>query len=110
MAQRRTVDGSPYTITKSLNWKTTVQNLPATDIQGRTYTYTVEEVNVAGGFTPSVSGFVITNTYTPPVGDVPVQVTWVDGHANHRKPTEVELLNAGRSAGKKEYNKRCWKC
>ncbi|TCD54126.1 Cna B-type domain-containing protein, partial [Alloscardovia theropitheci] len=66
--------GSPVTLNAANNWHHAFVNLPVMK-NGKRITYTVKEVNVPEGYTPSMSmsqarcdcGYTITNTHTPEV-------------------------------------------
>ncbi|TCD54026.1 Cna B-type domain-containing protein, partial [Alloscardovia theropitheci] len=80
--------GSPVTLNAANNWHHAFVNLPVMK-NGKRITYTVKEVNVPEGYTPSMSmsqarcdcGYTITNTHTPEVTRIQGVKTW-DDHDN----------------------------
>ena len=83
-----------YTITGTGNeWTKTVENLPKYE-GGKLITYTVDELtaNVPTGYAKSVSGFVVTNTYTPEVTSATLKKVWNDNsNQDGKRPTNVTL-------------------
>ncbi|MBS4761216.1 Cna B-type domain-containing protein [Carnobacteriaceae bacterium zg-ZUI252] len=80
--------------TTSYTWR----ELSATDNNGTTYTYTVDEVNVPARYEKAVANHTITNTYVPAKTEYTVNKVWVGGPAE--KPTiSVQLYQNGVAYG-----------
>lgn len=83
------------------NTSVTWNNLTKTDSEGRNYTFSVKEVNAAGGdfipanYTKSGEGTLeITNTYKIPTKDITVRKVWEDPFATHPDAI-INLLRDG---------------
>ncbi|MDO5688615.1 MAG: Cna B-type domain-containing protein [Tissierellia bacterium] len=83
----------------------TWKNLPVTDNQGKTYSYTVMETSVdgiavenerAGDYTVSQEGNVITNRYNSPNLNLFAKKIWVGGNAADHRAPEMVLYQNGR--------------
>ncbi|QIK57103.1 Cna B-type domain-containing protein [Erysipelothrix sp. HDW6A] len=72
--------------------------LDETDVSGKAYVYTVDEVQVPENYTKEVNGFVITNTYVSPLIDISVTKEWVGG-PSPRPTIEVQLYRDGEVFG-----------
>ncbi|GGP17037.1 Cna B-type domain-containing protein [Oceanobacillus neutriphilus] len=64
-------------------WQGSFTNLPELDNSGDKITYTVAEVNVPEQYESNIAGeaadgFVITNSYTPGIVEIPVEKVWED--------------------------------
>ena len=78
------------TVTEADGWKWTFDNLEKSE-NGKDITYTVEEEAVEG-YTSKVSGFNITNTYTPAKTSVQVTKKWDDADdKDGKRPTSVTI-------------------
>lgn len=73
--------GDPITLNAENNWSYTWDDLIA-ESEGKCHVYTVQELNVAAGYMPSVDGennaYVITNIHAPEQISVPVEKVWND--------------------------------
>ena len=73
--------GDPITLNAGNNWAYTWDDLIA-ESEGKYHVYTVQELNVAAGYMPSVDGennaYVITNIHSPEQISVPVEKVWND--------------------------------
>lgn len=88
------------------DWAYIWPSLPATDMRGAAYVYTVAELNPPAGYGVEITGtgtvdepFVITNTYGAPVGDITAYKRWSGGFAPIRHPFPAVQRNraGGRS-------------
>ena len=77
-----------HELSKGNNWKLQVENLPQFDEEGKAFTYTVKEHDVAG-YASEVDGFEITNTRSDKK-DIEISKTWFDDNADDR-PTEIAV-------------------
>ena len=68
--------------------------LDKTDSNGKTYAYTVDEVNVPENYVKGVDGFVITNTYESPKIEITGTKVWVNG-PTPRPDVRLQLLRDG---------------
>ena len=82
---------TPYIITKTGNWKTTVTDLPLMDGQGNKYTYSVDEIEVDGYESKVSSAKAIDGTYVFTITNTKNQSTetgltvrkqWIDADGN----------------------------
>ena len=91
--------GKTAEATKANNWKYSFADLDKTLEDGKTeIKYTVEEVAVEG-YTPTVDGYTITNTYKPETVEIPVSKVWNDAdNQDGIRPSEitVKLLADGK--------------
>lgn len=78
---------------KSENWSYEFTDLDETDIDGQTYIYRVQEINVPLNYEASYSdnGLEITNTYIPPTGDLTADIEWVNGENVPKPGTTLSL-------------------
>ncbi|WP_288395275.1 Cna B-type domain-containing protein [uncultured Vagococcus sp.] len=79
--------------TADKDWAYTFDNLPKDDGDGHEYSYRVKEANVPNGYTSTVNGMDITNTYIPPkeeLIDHLVRKDWVNDTEASR-PSEIEV-------------------
>jgi|GEM_PF-1019159 len=89
------LDGSEET-----PWTHTWTGLDKTDINGKEYKYTVDEVEVPDNYEKTVSedGLTVTNKFVSPKIDIPVEKVWNDADnqdGNRPDSIEVELLANG---------------
>ena len=70
--------GEPAVLNAGNEWSYTWSDLVQKRAGGIDIDYTVEEVEVAPGYTAAVDGFAITNTHVPETTSVPVAKTWAD--------------------------------
>ena len=103
-------DGTDTDKTLTLNsdndWTGSFDNLPEKK-DGVVIDYSVQEVNVRSGYTPSYSGdvengFVITNTHDPTTRDITVSKVWNDGdNQDGKRPdsVKVQLYADGKECG-----------
>ena len=78
------------TVTAADNWKWTFTNLPKY-ANGREIVYTISEDAVTN-YTTSVSGYNVTNTYTPEVVRVVIRKVWDDeNNQDGKRPTELKV-------------------
>ena len=77
-------------------WKDTFKNLPKYDSAGKEIVYTIKEVNVPEGYTSTVNGMTITNTYKEPTVSKTVNKIWASDNASLRPENiTVQLLANG---------------
>ena len=79
--------------TADKDWAYTFDNLPKDDGEGHEYSYRVKEANVPNGYTSTVNGMDITNTYIPPkeeLIDHLVRKDWLNDKPSSR-PAELEV-------------------
>ena len=91
-------------------WVATFKNLPKTDSQGDTYTYSVLEVTASGSSWVPVTnykasyggsmdaGFTVTNSQSEETVSIPVQKEWADGAQGDH--ATIELVENGEKTGK----------
>ncbi len=97
-------DGSKVSekkVTASDKWTWTFENLPKYS-EGKLINYTIQEETVPG-YTPSYSGYNITNSYTPGKVSIPVTKSWQDNNDQDGLRPEsvtVKLLADGKDTGK----------
>ncbi len=97
-------DGSKVSekkVTASDKWTWTFENLPKYS-EGKLINYTIQEETVPG-YTPSYSGYNITNSYTPGEVSIPVTKSWQDNNDQDGLRPEsvtVKLLADGKKTGK----------
>ncbi|MDD6815846.1 MAG: Cna B-type domain-containing protein [Firmicutes bacterium] len=103
-ADREAIEGKTLELSEANNWSGTFTDLPVTNGQGATITYSVEEVvdEALDGYTPSISGsaatgFTITNTHTPATTSVSGSKTWDDNNDQDRKRPEKIKINLYKS-------------
>jgi len=72
--------------------------LDATDIDGRDYVYTVDEVNVPENYEKSVDSLTITNSYVSPKTTFTFNKVWVNGPVT-RPAIQVQLYRNGVAFG-----------
>ena len=79
-------------------WKGTFKNLPKYDSAGKEIVYTIKEVNVPEGYTSTVNGMTITNTYAEPTVTKTVKKEWIGDSENIilRQGITVEILADGK--------------
>lgn len=84
--------GDDYGPVKLINGQTsyTWTGLDATDINGRDYVYTVDEVNVPENYEKSVDSLTITNSYVSPKTTFTFNKVWVNGPVT-RPAIQVQL-------------------
>lgn len=75
------------------------ENLPAADLKGNKFTYSVDEVNVPENYNKEVTvdevrGTLITNTYVSPKRNVTVTKSWINGNTL-RKDIQLQLVRNG---------------
>src|SRR5699024_4686725 len=95
-----TADGEEIRDTQTLseenNWTYTWKELDL-NADGEPIDYSVEEINVPEGYTPSINdadhgNIVVTNSYTPEVTEIPVTKEWEDGEDRDRvRPNNVTV-------------------
>lgn len=68
--------GNPVTLNSANSWRVTYENLPKYSSGDTEIQYTVDEVNVPAGYSKSVEGLTITNTYV--ITSVTVIKEWDD--------------------------------
>ena len=84
------------TLNSDNDWTGSFDNLPEKK-DGVVIDYSVQEVNVRSGYTPSYSGdvengFVITNTHEPTTRDITVSKVWNDGdNQDGKRPDSVRV-------------------
>ncbi|MGX6994342.1 Cna B-type domain-containing protein, partial [Vagococcus penaei] len=87
-------DGSEVVDTLTVlapQWEATSKELPKNK-NGQAITYTLEEVNVPTGYTSSVDGMTVTNTYTPETTTVKAVKKWEDKNdQDGKRPNEVTI-------------------
>lgn len=93
--------GAPVVLSAGNGWTYTWTDLFQKEA-GRAIVYTVQEVDVAAGYTATVtgddiSGFTVTNTHEPEVVSVPVTKKWVGGEES---TVTIRLLANGVDTGK----------
>lgn len=100
----KALDGDKYTVSldgsEATPWTYTWTGLDKTDINGKAYKYTVDEVKVPNNYEKVVSedGLTVTNKFVSPEVDIPVEKVWNDGNnqdGNRPDSIEVELLANG---------------
>lgn len=97
-------DGSKVSekeVTASDNWTWTFENLPKYK-DGKLINYTIQEETVPG-YTPSYSGYNVTNSYTPGKVVIPVTKSWQDNNDQdglRPQSVTVKLLADGKDTGK----------
>ena len=100
----KALDRDEYTISldgsEETPWTHTWTGLDKTDINGKAYKYTVDEVKVPDNYEKVVSedGLTVTNKFVSPKVDIPVEKVWNDGNnqdGNRPDSIEVELLANG---------------
>ena len=100
----KALDGDEYTVSidgsEATPWTHTWTGLDKTDINGKAYKYTVDEVKVPDNYEKVVSedGLTVTNKFVSPKTDIPVKKVWNDGNnqdGNRPDSIEVELLANG---------------
>ena len=100
----KALDGDKYTVSidgsEATPWTHTWTGLDKTDINGKAYKYTVDEVKVPDNYEKVVSedGLTVTNKFVSPKTDIPVEKVWNDGNnqdGNRPDSIEVELLANG---------------
>ena len=97
-------DGSKVSekeVTASDNWTWTFENLPKYK-DGKLVNYSIQEEAVPG-YTPSYSGYDITNSYTPGKVVIPVTKSWQDNNDQdglRPQSVTVKLLADGKDTGK----------
>ena len=84
--------GKTAVATKANNWKYSFTDLDKTQADGKTeIAYTVEEVAVEG-YTSTVDGYKVTNTYTPETVEIPVSKVWNDADdQDGLRPSEITV-------------------
>jgi len=90
------------TLTANNGWRATFDDLPVYE-DGEKIKYTVKEEGVPKGYTSTVDGYTITNSYTPETISIPVEKIWNDANnQDGKRPTSVtvNLLANGTSTGK----------
>ncbi|MFS0612905.1 Cna B-type domain-containing protein [Lederbergia ruris] len=92
--------GDPVTL-KAGETEYTWSNLDKTDIDGKVYQYTVDEVKVPENYEKSISedGLTITNKFVSPTTEIPVRKVWQDANnqdGNRPKSIEVALFANGK--------------
>lgn len=96
--------GKPVTLNESNSWSASYVDMPKYSSGTNEINYSVKEVSVPEGYTASVNGFTITNTYNAPVEtSVDVSKEWYDD--NNRdgirpESVTVKLLENGEFTGK----------
>jgi uncharacterized surface anchored protein len=92
--------GDDYGPVKLINGQTsyTWTGLDATDINGRDYVYTVDEVNVPENYEKSVDSLTITNSYVSPKTTFTFNKVWVNGPVT-RPAIQVQLYRNGVAFG-----------
>ena len=88
-------------VTAADNWTWTFENLPKYK-DGKLIDYTIQEEDVPG-YTPSYSGYNVTNSYTPGKVAIPVIKSWQDNNDQdglRPQSVTVKLLADGRDTGK----------
>ncbi len=88
-------------VTASDNWTWTFENLPKYK-DGKLINYTIQEETVPG-YTPSYSGYNVTNSYTPGKVVIPVTKSWQDNNDQdglRPQSVTVKLLADGKDTGK----------
>lgn len=75
-------------------WK----ELDATDLKGKAYVYTVDEVNAPTGYEKSVEGFVVTNSFLIEKIDVTATKKWVGG-PKEKPVIHLQLYRDGKPVG-----------
>ncbi len=89
-ADDRELTDKVQTVTAADNWKWTFTNLPKY-ANGREIVYTISEDAVTN-YTTSVSGYNVTNTYTPEVVRVVIRKVWDDNeNQDGKRPTELKV-------------------
>ncbi|WP_442602010.1 Cna B-type domain-containing protein [Paenibacillus sp. KN14-4R] len=82
-------------VTAASGWNYTFADVPAYDVDGNAYTYTVKEQPVAG-YTSEVNGYNITNTKVAQTTTVEGTKTWKDDNVADRPVSiKVDLLQNG---------------
>ncbi|MBF0713097.1 Cna B-type domain-containing protein, partial [Gemella sp. GH3] len=92
-------------VSASDNWSYEFTNLPKFK-DGKEVSYTVTE-NQVDGYTPEITGYNITNKYTPEVTNVSGVKTWEDNNNQDGKRPEkitVNLLVDGEQVDSKEVS------
>lgn len=94
------------TVTASDGWNYSFTDLPATE-NGKNITYSVSEKAVPDGYTSTVNGYDITNTYTAPAGaaavNIPVRKVWAGDVGDTSGRTErviIHLFAGGSDTGR----------
>ncbi|WP_263849263.1 Cna B-type domain-containing protein [Lacticaseibacillus sharpeae] len=78
------------TVTKANNWQYNFTGLPK-NANGHPITYTIEEVPVPG-YTTSIQGYNLTNTYTPETTQVSGTKTWKDANnQDGKRPSSITV-------------------
>ena len=80
------------TVNAENNWTARFTNLPKYKNGGKIIVYTIDEKVVAEGYTKSVNGYTVTNTYVPETTEVVATKVWDD--ANNQdgiRPESVEI-------------------
>ena len=88
--------GDPITLNAGNNWAYTWDDLIA-ESEGKYHVYTVQELNVAAGYMPSVDGennaYVITNIHSPEQISVPVEKVWNDSsNQDGIRPADITVV------------------
>ena len=95
-----TAIGAPVEVTGP-DWAYTWDELPVYDA-GERIDYNVVELDVAGGYTKSEAGMVVTNSYDPEIVDRTVRKVWDDGSDKYGlRPSAilVQLVADGKDVG-----------
>ncbi|WP_022797212.1 collagen binding domain-containing protein [Bavariicoccus seileri] len=100
----KALEGEEFTVSldgsEETPWTHTWTGLDKTDINGKEYKYTVDEVEVPDNYEKTVSedGLTVTNKFVSPKIDIPVEKVWNDADnqdGNRPDSIEVELLANG---------------
>ncbi|MGM8364359.1 Cna B-type domain-containing protein [Virgibacillus sp. W0181] len=78
-----------YGVAAEDGWKKTITDLPKYDEEGKSYTYTVTEQEVAG-YASEVDGFEITNTRAE-TKDIEITKTWLDTEESADRPNTINV-------------------
>ena len=90
--------GDPVTLNGSENWTYTWTDLPKTDVSGKEYDYSVDEVDVPDGYEVLIDGNMITNTFIIEKTEYTVNKVWVNGPET-KPEIQVQLLQNGEAYG-----------
>src|SRR5699024_8550169 len=80
---------SEHEVKAENDWKLTIDKLAAFDEEGKPYTYSISELDVAG-YASDVNGFELTNTRSD-TKDIEITKTWLDVDAEADRPTEIKV-------------------
>ena len=89
--------GEPVTLSNP-DYTYTWENLEAMDADGNPYIYTVDELTVLDGFTKTVDGGTITNTFKVKTIDITGTKVWIDG-PDVKPVVTLQLLQDGVAYG-----------